>query len=288
MAASDEQQAVAPESAKHLYDYPVDPKSDTAPARVCRMVGANKRVLEIGAGPGSITRHLTAQGNRVTALEVDETAIPFLRRHCERVVSADLNRPEWAAAFGDERFDVVIAADVVEHLVDPWSTLGRMKSLVADGGAIVLSVPHAAHACILACLLHEDVEYRDWGLLDRTHIRFFGLENLRSMVEGAGLSIVRGEFVVRAPEVTEFKDKWEALPEGSRRFLGRQRFAQVYQVVVMAALEGDPRPRIDLMGLDPRDFGQAYPPLRARIGARLPAIGIEALRALRGRLGARR
>ena len=239
---------------RHLYDYDVDPTSDTAPARVCRMVGRNKRVLEIGAGPGSITRVLKQQDNRITALEVDPTAIPFLERHCDGVVPADLNRADWPALFPD-RFDAIVAADVLEHLTDPWTTLERMKSLLAPGGAIVVSVPHASHVCIVACLLQEDVEYRDWGLLDRTHIRFFGLVNLQAMFRRAGLKIVRGEFVVRTPEETEFKDKWAALPDEARSFLGRQRFGHVYQVVVTAALTEDPRPEIELMQLDPVSFG---------------------------------
>ncbi len=286
MAAASSPTNDPPAEERHLYDYPVDPTSDTAPARVCRMVGSGKRVLEIGAGPGSITRVLTQQGNEVTALEVDETAIPFLRRHCKRVVSADLNQPEWPAIFEGERFDAVIAADVLEHLTDPWATLARMKTLVADGGALIVSVPHASHACILACLLHEDVEYRDWGLLDRTHIRFFGLKNLAAMFGKAGLRLVRGEFVVRAPEATEFKDKWEALPEEARRFLGKQPFAQVYQVVVMAALEGDRRPSIDLLALDPHAFGQVRgdESLRAKLAAKVPAVGIDAVRGLKDRL----
>lgn len=241
-------------SDRHLYDYDVDPTSDTAPARVCRMVGRGKSVLEIGAGPGSITRVLRSQDNRIVALELDETAIPYLSKHCDRVIPANLNDAEWTAQFTD-RFDAVIAADVLEHLTDPWTTLGRMKTLLAPGGAIVVSVPHASHACILACLLDEDVEYRDWGLLDRTHIRFFGLKNLTAMFAKAGLKIVRGEFVVRDPQVTEFKDKWNALPDDARRFLGKQRFAQVYQVVVTATPMEDSRPAIDLLQLDPADFG---------------------------------
>lgn len=241
---------------RHLYDYPVDPTSDTAPARVARMVGSGKKVLEIGAGPGSITRILRQQGNHIVALEVDPTAIPFLKRHCDRVISADLNRADWPSLFEGETFDAVIAADVLEHLTDPWSTLARMKSLLSPGGVLVISVPHAAHACIVACLLHEDVEYRDWGLLDRTHIRFFGLKNLQASLREAGLKVVRGEFVVRDPEVTEFKDKWNALTEEARYFLGKQPFAQVYQVVVSAAAAGDTRPEVDLLKLDPADFGQ--------------------------------
>jgi 2-polyprenyl-3-methyl-5-hydroxy-6-metoxy-1,4-benzoquinol methylase len=239
----------AEEPARHLYDYAVDPASDTAPARVCRLVGSGKRVLEIGAGPGSITRVLRAQHNRVTALEVDPTALPHLSPHCDEVVSADLNRPDWVDRLGGARFDAVVAADVLEHLEDPWSTLGRMKQLLAPSGVIVVSVPHASHACVIACLLDEDVQYGDWGLLDRTHVRFFGLRNVQAMFEKAQLKLVAGEFVVRAPEETEFKDKWSALPREARRFLSKQPFAHVYQVVVMAADRSDPRPALDLMQL---------------------------------------
>ncbi len=275
------------EPERHLYDYPVDPASDTAPARVARMVGAGKRVLEIGAGPGSITKVLRAQGNHIVALEVDQTAIPFLKKHCDRVVSADLNRADWPDLFEGERFDAVIAADVLEHLTDPWSTLERMRTLLAPGGVLVISVPHAAHACILACLLHEDVEYRDWGLLDRTHIRFFGLKNLQDSTRRAGLKIVRAEFVVRDPDATEFKDKWHALGEEARYFLGKQRFSQVYQVVFCAAAAGDLRPEVDLMKLDPAEFG--HKPLdtrwRALMRERVPNTAKDALRSVKTRLG---
>lgn len=270
---------------RHLYDYDVDVTSDTAPARVCRMVGHDKRVLEIGAGPGSITRVLRRQSNRITALELDETAIPFLRKHCDEVVPANLNEPEWTSLLPD-KYDAVIAADVLEHLTDPWSTLARMKTLLAPGGVIVVSVPHASHACILACLLHEDVEYRDWGLLDRTHIRFFGLRNLQAMFTKAGLKIVRGEFVVRAPAETEFVDKWNALPPDARSFLGSQRFAQVYQVVVSAAPEEDPRPAVDLMQLDPAMFGAKRlpePSWQETLSSKLPPVAQNAVRALANR-----
>ena len=64
---------------RHNYEYQVDREGDGAPARVVRMVGKNKRVMEIGAGPGSITRLLTTVSKcRVTALEIDEEAIKKL------------------------------------------------------------------------------------------------------------------------------------------------------------------------------------------------------------------
>ena len=60
----------------HKYDYEVKLDSQMAPAKVIRLVGAERRVLEIGAGPGSITKLLQAVGKcRVTALEIDSEAI---------------------------------------------------------------------------------------------------------------------------------------------------------------------------------------------------------------------
>jgi 2-polyprenyl-3-methyl-5-hydroxy-6-metoxy-1,4-benzoquinol methylase len=239
---------------RHRYDYDVDLAGGSAAARVCRMVGSRKRVLEIGAGPGSITRILHEQGNHVVAIENDPTAIPFLKPRCDEVVSLDLNDAAWTKDL-QQGFDVVIAADVLEHLADPWATLARMKSLLARGGAIVVSVPHASHACVLGCLLQEDFEYQQYGLLDRTHIRFFGLRNMQAMFADAGLKIVRGEFVIVPPRESELRDKWKALDAATRRFLAAQRFAQVYQVVAMAAPLDDERPAVTLVDLDPATFG---------------------------------
>src|SRR5215471_14018974 len=101
---------------EHKYDYAIDLNDDSAPARVVRMVGARKRVLEIGAGPGSMTRVLRETfGCRVTAVEIDEEVIAALAPHCERVYRADLNDPGWTKALAHEtKFDVIIVADVLE------------------------------------------------------------------------------------------------------------------------------------------------------------------------------
>jgi 2-polyprenyl-3-methyl-5-hydroxy-6-metoxy-1,4-benzoquinol methylase len=220
----------------HKYEYTIDLDGDTAPARVVRMVGHSKKVLEIGAGPGSITRVLQDYCNcHVTALEVDSKAIKKLAGFCGQVHQADLNDPRWMEHIRSEgQFDVVLAADVLEHLYDPLVVLKSMKELVREQGYIVVSLPHVGHSAVGACLLDEDFEYRDWGLLDRTHIRFFGMKNMQSLFEHAGLKIVRAEFVIRAPEVTEFAERWGRLPETVRRVLESNPFGRVYQVVLKA------------------------------------------------------
>lgn len=196
---------------KHVYEYDIDLTSDVAPARVIRMVKPGSKVLEIGAGPGSITRHLIGTlGCDTVALEVDPSAIEVLRTYVPRVYASDLNDPNWTEEIRTENglFDYVIAADVLEHVYNPWQVLEGMTSLLAEGGAIILSVPHVGHASVAACLVDEDFEYWPWGLLDRTHIRFFGVKNVQSLINGAGLAIEEAQFVVRTPEMTEFAARW--------------------------------------------------------------------------------
>ena len=158
----------------HLYDYSVDLDSDTAGANVVRMVGRDRRVLEIGCGPGSITKILRNHNNcTITGLELDPDAIPLVEPYCEQVIQADLNNIDWTALANDHaKFDTVVAADVLEHLYNPWKTLSSLKALLSPSGEIVISLPHVGHAALAACLMTGSFEYRDWGLLDRTHIRF--------------------------------------------------------------------------------------------------------------------
>ncbi len=221
---------------RHTYEYAVDLLGDTAPARVIRMVGSRKRVLEIGAGPGSITKHLKQTNDcHITALELDEDAIVKLTPFCDRVYRGNLNDPAWATPLKEERrFEVVVAADVLEHLYEPLTVLKQMASFVDEGGCIIISLPHVGHSAIHACLLEESFTYRDWGLLDRTHIRFFGIKNIQALFEEAGLKITHAEFVVRTPQQTEFADVWSKLSPNTRRTLAENPFGLVYQVVVKA------------------------------------------------------
>lgn len=236
---------------RHKYEYQIDVTADTAPARVVRIVGENKRVLEIGAGPGSITKLLFEVGNcRVTALEVDSQAIIKLAPYCERVFQADLNHLQWQNKIEQgERFDVLVAADVLEHLYDPVYVLTGMKDFLNENGYIVVSLPHIGHAAIHACLLEEDFEYRDWGLLDRTHIRFFGIKNIQKLFEDAGWKIIHAEFVVRHPEQTEFAECWARTSPDLRRVLATNPFNLVYQVVVKAVPMDAGGDAISLMAL---------------------------------------
>jgi len=238
---------------KHTYEYDVALDSNNAPARVIRMAGHGRRILEVGAGPGSITRHLIGTNNcDVVALEIDPSAIAKLKEFCQKIYSLDLNDATWPQSLSHEdKFDVVIAADVLEHVYDPLRTLKEMKSLLREGGEIILSLPHVGHCAINACLLDEDFTYRDWGLLDKTHIRFFGIKNINRLYADAGMGIVEAQFVILTPGQTEFADRWDRLPAKTQRALLANPFGCVYQVVTKAKALDHAERNIDLMTIPP-------------------------------------
>jgi 2-polyprenyl-3-methyl-5-hydroxy-6-metoxy-1,4-benzoquinol methylase len=223
-------------SSAQLYQYSVDPAAtNTAAAQVMRFTGTEKTVLELGAGPGSITRSLVeVSHNRLSALEYDAESVEILKGFCEFACRADLNDSRWPELVHGKRFDVIVAADVLEHLYDPWGTLRLATSLLNDGGSIVVSLPHAAHAGILGTLMANDFQYRGLGLLDRTHIRFFAIRNIQALIEEAGLIIADYAFVIRRPEECEFAETWATLPPETRAVLEAGDFSYVYQVVVRA------------------------------------------------------
>jgi 2-polyprenyl-3-methyl-5-hydroxy-6-metoxy-1,4-benzoquinol methylase len=221
---------------RHTYEYTVDLNSRTAPTFVAELTGSHKRVLEIGCGPGSITRILALQGQcQVTGIELDTSAIEKAAPYCEQIFQADLNAPEWLSLVeAMNPFDVVVAADVLEHLYDPWVTLKRMATLIGPEGYLVISLPHVGHAAVVSCLLNSDFEYRDWGLLDRTHIRFFGLRNIENLFAQAGLKIIDVRYVTKTPEETEFATSWGQLAGTLQKVLKDREYANIYQVVVKA------------------------------------------------------
>lgn len=149
--------------------------------------GHGRRVLDVGAADGLLSRHLTARGWRVTAIEADPAAAAAGARHCERMMTADLDRQRPAL---DAGFDAVVCGDVLEHLADPSGALRWLAGVLTPEGRLAISVPNVAHLWMRLSLLVGRFDYAERGILDRTHLRFFTARSLRALVRGAGLRVV--------------------------------------------------------------------------------------------------
>jgi SAM-dependent methyltransferase len=149
--------------------------------------GRGRRLLDVGAADGLLSRLLTERGWRVTAIEGDPDAAAAGAAHCERMVVADL---EGALPEVDGPFDAIVYADVLEHLADPLRLLRGLDRALAPGGQVVISVPNVAHLWIRLGLLAGRFDYQERGILDRTHLRFFTARTFRALLDEAGLVAV--------------------------------------------------------------------------------------------------
>ena len=177
------QELPVPEAAEPYVSLRTDPyRSHGLTLRYC---GRDKRVLEIGCSTGYLSGALQRQGCRVTGVEVDPAAAHAARAHCEEVLIGDIETMDLSAL--GKGYDVLMLADILEHLVDPLATLCRLTPLLRAGGYAVISTPNVANWAMRLGLLIGRWNYTDRGILDRTHLRFFTLRTLLAMLGQAGL-----------------------------------------------------------------------------------------------------
>jgi len=150
--------------------------------------GRGRRLLDVGAADGLLSRRLTACGWRVTAIEGDPALAQVGARYCERMITLNLDRE---IPVGEGPFDVIVYGDVLEHLVDPLRVLVELDRGLGPGGFVIISVPNIAHLWIRLLLLVGRFDYLDRGILDHSHLRFFTERSMRAMLVDAGLSIER-------------------------------------------------------------------------------------------------
>jgi 2-polyprenyl-3-methyl-5-hydroxy-6-metoxy-1,4-benzoquinol methylase len=216
-----------------IYESLVDPlRPNDAHGISLQLVGQNKRVLELGAASGHVTKALVSQGNTVAAVERDGRFAEQLLQVADEVHITDLDWLDLVQTFGQERFDVILAGDVLEHCTRPDLVLLQCHHLLAEGGYIVVSLPNIAHADVRLALLTGKFEYRPTGLLDSTHLRFFTRETIESFVLANGFKIEE-IFASTAPlGCTELGPPDDSVPREAIDFVQRDRDSLVYQYVM--------------------------------------------------------
>ena len=213
-------------------DYAVDidvSNPNTSHRQVLDLVGRDRRVLDVGCWTGDLGRVLVERGCEVSGVEIDPEAAAVAEQHLTRVVVADLDRTPLSAQFEAGSFDVVVFADVLEHLHDPHQALVAARTLLAPGGRIVISVPNVSHGSLRLALLQGRWTLTDTGLLDRTHIRFFTRERLAEVLAGAGLVVEELRGTLADPLKVEVEFDHHDLPPGVAEWVRGRPDALVYQ-----------------------------------------------------------
>lgn len=175
-------------------------ENDRADVRAL-LPGDVRRILDLGCASGAMGAavKLERPGVEVVGVERDRDYAADAERRLDRVVCADLDVLAGRQALADDlgSFDCLIAADVLEHLVDPWSVLRAFAALLQPGGTAVISLPNVRHAETFWALgRHGTWPRRPFGLFDETHLRWFTLLDANLLLGHAGVEPTHTERVL--------------------------------------------------------------------------------------------
>jgi 2-polyprenyl-3-methyl-5-hydroxy-6-metoxy-1,4-benzoquinol methylase len=151
-------------------------------------------VLDVGCAKGNLGSEIRARGITVYGIELFPEAAREAEKKLDHVLCGDIETIELPYEQGF--FDHIIFGDVLEHLIDPWAVLRKVKPFLKENGSIISCIPNIAHISILHDLLLGKWTYMEWGLLDQTHLRFFTLTEIYNMFQITGYYITDLERIV--------------------------------------------------------------------------------------------
>lgn len=214
------------------YDVHIDMRNRrSSHTLILEQIKPESYVLEMGCYTGYMTKYMKEKLNCcVNVVEIDEQAIECAKPYAYNAFCGDLNSDEWYGHFNLNRYDYILFADVLEHLIDPLTTLTMATELLRKDGKVIISIPNICHNDIIIQLFYDHFRYTNWGLLDNTHIRFWGREDFIEMINKARLKVTDIRTVNFSTQGTEQHCKFRVDDE-LMNLLKRREYGEVYQYI---------------------------------------------------------
>jgi 2-polyprenyl-3-methyl-5-hydroxy-6-metoxy-1,4-benzoquinol methylase len=170
----------------------------------------DQKILEIGAGAGNTLLYIKENqlAREVMGVELMEIANSNQKHPLiDKFQIANIEQENIQAK--EEYFDIIICADVLEHLVDPWSIVNKLSQYLKKEGLLIVSIPNIREWKTLGKIIFQgDFSYQSaGGIMDKTHLRFFCKRNIYQLLNTSALSIFysKPNFMLKV------------LPEGKKR-----------------------------------------------------------------------
>lgn len=175
--------------ASEAYEEKLEPSLESSHNVILDHLGdvTDKRVLDVGCGMGVIARELARRGAIVTGIDYQRDPSWEIEQPSLEFIVADLEAglPDGLVA----EYDVIVAADILEHLRAPEQLLSSLIARLTPSGRLILSVPNISHWYPRVRIGAGRFKYDRRGILDRTHLRFFTRKSALEMVASAGARV---------------------------------------------------------------------------------------------------
>ncbi len=167
-------------------------------------------ILDLGCGEGATIKALKERGHEyVAGVEMNEDSCAIAQEHADIAWELDLslseeNSREYFKYILGRKFNVVLMADVLEHLVYPSNLLVTLKDVLAEDGIIVLSVPNAGWVGAIEPIWNQTIPYATRGHFDYGHVRFYCKGDLRNLFETHGYEVLKLESLRMSGDMPEY------------------------------------------------------------------------------------
>lgn len=176
-------------------------------------------ILDLGCATGLLGRELRKlnKAAELVGVEIFKDAAVEAEKYYDKIHYGDI---EQLSLNYEEHFDFVICGDILEHLRDPWGMLLKIHGWLNDDGTILVSIPNIRNWHILKDLmLHDEFEYKDAGILDITHLRYYTRKSFINDLERHSFEIIHHEMDISGRRYNLLNKLTLSLFEG---FLGSQ------------------------------------------------------------------
>lgn len=164
---------------------------ESRPEMLSLLPASAKIILDVGCGAGMFSKTLRENFSDlyIVGIEPNRDACNLARQHLDKVYNATFDH---SIDFGNLKFDAIFFNDVLEHMVNPEEALNLARSLLNDGGVVISSIPNIRYCKVLyELIICKEFTYKDAGVLDKTHLRFFTESSIKNLYARSGFEVLQ-------------------------------------------------------------------------------------------------
>ena len=197
--------------------------------QISKVIAENSRVLDIGAGNGSLGRLFSQQGKSINidGIEPNDLAANIAKPYYKKIYIGYFN--DFIDTIDFESYDYIVLADVIEHIENPQLFLNQLTLQLGSKVNLLVSIPNIAFGSVRLSLSRGEFNYVDSGILERTHLRFFTYSSAISLFNSVGLNASFAIYLCRSFYRNEFNRASVGFPGSSLIRYAFTKDARAYQ-----------------------------------------------------------